>query len=281
MTDNEMLDLREGIRKKYEAYHLAKPGKYPSLKFNSYPAPYEHLRACFIDELTRQGKADMQEALAAIPGNKTFAKIFYEGYILKDEKVLDACYLYAWGQSREVTLDGHALPAVPDEHQPATSTKRSLDNRIDRNKVLLGGLLVVTGLLVYVAIGQQRANPYAHGLVFSTPAAGDTVPRIMLARGEVTNAGTVWIVIRSAGRPEYYVQAPIKVNADGAWEGPIYTGNSEKACIGLRFQLRAFVNPAKALTADEVIFSWPEAEISSDVVEVMRGARDTEQSPTP
>ncbi|MBO0934353.1 hypothetical protein [Fibrella aquatilis] len=276
-----MLTLKEGVRKKYEAYRLAKPGKYPVLKFNSYPAPYEHLRNSFKEELTGYGQADMQEALAAIPSTKTFAKIFHEGYIIKDENVLNACYLYAWGKPRPVASEEASSAVLPDVSKPVvTSLKTPLIGQANRRVLLFAALLIGAGLVAYVAIGYYRSTLPPSGLVIISPTKDMTVPRIMIAQGKVAHAKTVWMVIHNPEFPDYYVQVPIKVGADGAWEGLIYTGSREKGNIGVRFQVRAFVNPTKPLIEEQVLHAWPEAELSSGIIEVIRGPQDV-QPPTP
>lgn len=284
MTDNEMLALRAAIRRKYEAYRLTKPGKYPTIKFNSYPTPYEHLRISFTEELATHGKADMQEALAHIPSTKTFAKIFHEGYILKDEKVINTCYLYAWGQPRDTGSEAEpisVLPPVPDPAPAPTPSQITFIRRPYRRNLLLVSLLILAGLGVYVAGNYYRSALSPNKLVIVTPTNGMTVPRVMIANGRASSSGSVWLVVHPAGHPEYYVQAPMKVTADGTWEGPLYTGNRDPASVGVRSQLRAFVNPAKALIEDQVIYSWPKAELSSDLIEVTRGPQDIQYPATP
>ncbi|MBO0936644.1 hypothetical protein J2I47_08825 [Fibrella sp. HMF5335] len=275
MTDSEMLILTEGIRKKYESYRLAKPGKYPVLKFNSYPVPYEHLRKSFQEELSSHGQADMQEAIAAIPSTKVFAKVFHEGYILKDEKVINACYLYAWGKPRNITTETARPHIVPEEPQPATiPTDKPFIGRVSRRNLLVAALVSGAGLLAYAAVKYYRSTLSPSGLVITSPTSGMTVPRIMIAQGKVAHAELVWLVIRNPKHPEYYVQDPAMVSDDGTWRVPIYTGNSDKSSIGVRFQIRAFVNPVKPLLEGQMIYAWPEAELSSGIVDVIRGPQD-------
>jgi hypothetical protein len=278
MTDNEMLILKEAIREKYEACRLSKPGKYPVLKFNSYPTPYEHLQKSFKEELASYGQADMQEALAAIPSAKVFAKIFHEGYIIKDNNVLNTCYLYAWGRPRNVAADVVPTVTVPDVPRPTTTPAAgsSVKQTYKRN-LLLAALISGAGL---AAIGYYRSTLHPGELVITSPVNGMTVPRIMIAKGRANHAELVWLVIRNPKRPEYYVQSPAIVSDNGTWEIPIYTGSSDKSSIGVRFQLRAFINPPKTLLEGQTVYAWPEAELSSDIIEVVRGPQDI-QSPTP
>lgn len=274
-----MIVLREAIRQKYETHRLAKPGKYPVLKFNSYPAPYEHLRKSFQDELASHGQADMRQALAVIPSIKVFAKVFHDGYVLKDENMINACYLYAWGKPRHTTGttdDTMMMSATP--RSTAVSTAAFVTRPYSR-KLLWTSLIAGAGcFLVYVAISYYRSTAHPSRLIISSPTDGMTVPRIMIAEGKASNAKVVWLIIHNPDRPEYYVQDPIAVADDDTWRGPIYTGNLDKRTIGIQFQLRAFVNPVKPIVEGQMIYAWPKAELSSDVITIVRGAQDIQTS---
>jgi hypothetical protein len=98
----------------------------------------------------------------------------------------------------------------------------------------------------------------------------------LFIEGRVLNAETVWVVVRPQKKDEYYFQSPIKVKSDGTWKGEIYVGSTSKESIGLTFEVRAFVKPAGAPESLEVLestvpTSWPEAELLSSTVEVVRG----------
>ncbi|MBO0952095.1 hypothetical protein [Fibrella forsythiae] len=272
MTEHEMQNLKEHIRKKYDAYRLAKPGKYPALKFNSYPASYEHLRNSFKEEFDKLGNADMQEALAAIPSAKTWAKIFHDGYILRDEKILNTCYLYVWGTPRDTAsgaLEKTDVPTAMPEAQTSLgwTTRRSL---------LVAGLAIGIGGLIYV-VSRQLTDE----LVISNPANGMVVPRLMVVEGKASNAEVVWPIVhpirsRTHANPidEYYVQDPIRVAKDGTWKGIVYIGGPNKTHVGIRYQLRVFINPAKPLLDEQLIYSWPRAERASSAVEIERGPQE-------
>ncbi|NID09747.1 hypothetical protein [Fibrivirga algicola] len=276
MTDNEMVDLRDAIRKKYEGYRFAKPGKYPPIKFNSYPAPYEYLRTSFKEELLSQGQAEMKEALTTIPSIKTFAKIFHDGYVLKDEKAITTCCLYAWGSptppttesSHTITTATSTTPLVPSyTDKPAAPTV----SWILRNKAWLAGIVLSAAAAVYAARPFFARMSPPSDLLIDDPLHGKIVSREVLAVGRVSNARKVWIVVRAVGGRRYWVQRPIDVNDDHSWRGVIYIGSSDKADIGVHSQIRAFVNPIHELAEEQVLYAWPEAELSTPVVEVVRG----------
>jgi len=274
MTDNEMVDLRAAIRKKYEGYRSAKPGKYPTIKFNSYPAPYEYLRTSFKEELLSQGQTDMQEALTAIPSIKTFAKIFHDGYVLKDEKAITTCCLYAWGKptppasESSITTPTSTASLVPSyAEKPIAPTV----GWVVRNRTWLAGIVLSTAAAVYAARPLLDRTSPPSGLTINYPLHGKLVPREVLAVGRVSDARKVWIVVRAVGGRRYWVQRPIDVDDDHTWRGVIYIGSSDKADIGVRSQIRAFVNPTHELAEEQVLYAWPEAELSTPVVEVVRG----------
>ncbi len=268
-----MQALREDIKKKYETCRLQKPGKYPKIKFNSYPAAYAHLQESIKEELVKYGQTDTQQAVAAIPSTKIFAKIFHENYVLKDEKIIDTCYLYARGKTRDEFYEVADGLASANMTQTGPLAKNWLSNWTTTGKITLAGVIILAGLAVHRAT-TQPATLSASGLVIDSPTNDSIVPRQLLARGKVTNASTVWIVVRNAKAIRYWVQPEIKVNGDGTWKGPIYIGSEDKADIGMKAQIRAFVGPAKSLTEGEVLYSWPEAQLSSGIVEVVRGPKD-------
>ena len=273
MTEKEMHALREDIKRKYEAHRLDKPGKYPKIKFNSYPAAYVHLQESIKEELVKYGQTDPQQAGVAIPSTKIFAKIFHENYVLKDEKIIDTCYLYARGTTRDnlstITVDA----ADTDTTKTGTFARNWFSNWTATGKITLAGVIIFAGLAVHKATNQPSTLA-ANGLVIDSPTNDSIVPRQLLAQGKVANANVVWVVVRSAESVRYWVQPEAKVNDDGTWKGHIYVGSVDKGDGGIRYQIRAFVNPAKPLAEGEVLYSWPEAQLSSGIVEVVRGPKD-------
>lgn len=271
MTEHEMHSLRENIRKKYETYHSQKPGKYPKIKFNSYPTAYIHLQESIKEELAKYGRTDTQQAVATIPSTKIFAKIFHENYVLKDEKIIDTCYLYATGRTRDTSYAVAVDFASTDTTRTATLTNNWFSNWTTTGKLTLAGVVMLaSGFAVYKA-ATQPSTLTPSGLVIDSPINDSIVPRQLLATGRVTNANLVWVVVHSPKSVRYWVQPEAKVNNDGIWKGHIYVGSEDKGDIGMRAQLRAFVNPAKPLTEGEVLYSWPQAQLSSGIVEVIRG----------
>ena len=65
----------------------------------------------------------------------------------------------------------------------------------------------------------------------------------------------------------------MKVGDDHTWRGAIYIGSANVANVGLVFQIRAFVNPVATLNEGDLLQSWPQAELATGVVEVIRGAQ--------
>lgn len=267
-----MQALREDIKKKYEECRLQKPGKFPKIKFNSYPAAYVHLQESIKEELVKYGQTDTQLSAAAIPSTKIFAKIFHEDYALKDEKIIDTCYLYAYGKTRDTYYKLAGNPADTTAIHTATLPRHWFSNWTTTGKITLAGVAILAGLAVYKATTQQ-ALP-ASGLVIDSPTNDSIVPRQLLAKGRVTNATNVWVVVRNAKAVRYWVQPEATVNDDGTWKGPIYIGSEDKADIGMRAQIRAFVNPTQTLQEGQILYTWPEAQLASGIVEVVRGAKD-------
>ncbi|MEZ0542326.1 hypothetical protein [Fibrella arboris] len=276
MTEDEMQALRNDIKKKYESYHADKPGKYPKIKFNSYPAAYLPLQDSFKEELQKYGQLDGPQIAATIPSTRIFAKIFHENYILREAKIIDTCYLYARGKTRD-----YFAPVATDEdkapiHQSMNSsaTRLSFTNWPLTRWPVVAGITLLSGVVVYALVGQSQTKLPASDLVITRPIHNNVVPRQLFAEGRVSNASHVWVVVRNSKAIRYWVQPEINVNADGSWKGPIFVGSEDKADIGFRAQIRAFVKPMEPIKEGDVLYAWPKAEASSGMIEVIRGPQD-------
>jgi len=80
----------------------------------------------------------------------------------------------------------------------------------------------------------------------------------------------VWVVVHPMEVADYWVQSPASVKADGTWKTIIYIGRPGTVDVGKHFEIRAVANPKKSIETGDVLPCWPEAEMSSEVVEVTR-----------
>ncbi len=267
-TLNEAMNtLREGIKTKYEAYHRQDEKRFPTIEYNTNRINYEPLRASFDEEFYGVRKLDRAKNTIHIPSTKTFAAIFCDEQYVPGKKILNTCRSYADGASQN-GVEGNM--AAAKQLRATTTPKRT------RGVLLMAGMALLLGGVGYLLIDQLYLSQRASGLVILRPQNKQLVTGKSFIKGRVMNADTVWVVVRPQKEDEYYFQVPIKVKSDGTWMGEIYVGSVGKESIGLTFEVRAFVKPAGAPESLEVLEStvpdaWPEAELLSPVVEVIRG----------
>ncbi len=258
-----MQTLREGIKSKYEEYNRQDEKRFPPLEYNTNRANYEALRLSFEEEFYVIRGVDRGKNTIHIPSTKTFAAIFCDENYVPGKKILNTCHSYAEGFSQLVPGESASVP------------RRVMVRKINR-RLLIVGILVLVSAISYLIVNSLQAPPPASGLVMHRPQKKQVVGRKSLVEGSVSNADTIWVVVRPQQKEEYYFQPPIKVKSDGTWTGEIYVGSVGKETTGLTFEVRAFVRPVGAPESLEVIESivpdsWPEAELSSPIVEVVRG----------
>jgi len=92
-----------------------------------------------------------------------------------------------------------------------------------------------------------------------------------LIKGTVTgHSATVWVVVHPVETEDFWVQPRVKVSPDGTWKVRIYIGRPGSEDIGKFFEVRAVKNPTKSLKKGDVLGGWPNAEVSSYVIELER-----------
>ena len=269
LANGEIKDLRERIKAKYNQYHLRDRDRFPLFDYNTNRANYEPLVDSFIEEFYTVRGIEPKKNTLHIPSARTLASIFCNDNYVPGIKILNTCRSYAEGPSRVADETGATVTKLPEGSPKATKTASI-------QRVGLAGLVFLTGIAVYAAITHFRAASRPSGLIMHRPYTKQTVSRRPVVEGKVSNADTVWIVVRPVGLNEYYMQPPVRVDYDGTWRSQIYVGTIGKENIGSAFHVRAFVNPAGAFKVLEeyerdVFNRWPDAELSTDIVEVVRG----------
>lgn len=270
-ADNEHMEiamktLREGIKNRYGDYHRKDKSRFPNLEYNTNRLNYEPLAESFREEFYGVRGLDRAKNTIHIPSTKTFAAIFCDDQYVPGKKILNTCRSYAEGASQLPIEEGASTT------QPITATTPSKKTR--------GILLTLSSILLlvtvsYLAISWLYAKTAASELVIHRPQTKQLVPRKSIIEGSVLNADTVWVIVRPQQKNEYYFQSPIKVKSDGTWTGEIYVGSSDKESTGLIYEVRAFVKPvglpeSLEVLESTVLASWPESELSSTIVEVVR-----------
>ncbi len=262
-TQKEMQALRTGIKNKYGTYNLQNRDRFPAFEYNTNRANYEPLVESFREEFYIIRGVDPADRNIHIPSTNTLAQLFCDEYYLPGKKILNTCQAYA-----------DELPRDPDLDDALTDNQRAVPVSVKTVNLLLAGIVLVAAFFIYV-IRKPASDtaPPASRLVLSRPSNGRVVPMEVLAAGTVSNAQTVWVVVRPTGSTHYYVQPPMEVKEDHTWRGVIYIGSVNRANVGLSFQVRAFVNPDAVLNEGDLLRMWPQAELATGVVEVVRGAQ--------
>ncbi len=260
-TQKEMIALREGIKNKYKAYHRLDIDRFPEFEYNTSRANYEPLAESFREEFFVVRGFDTSDRNIHIPSTNTLAQLFCDEYYLPGKKILNTCQVYTDELSQSTGVD-----------DSLTENPRVVTVPVKKLSLLLAGIVLVTILVVcIVSESILKVAPPASGLTLSRPSTGRVVPQELLAAGNVSNAQTVWVVVRPKGSKQYFVQPPMKVGDDHKWRGVIYIGSVNMANVGSAFQVRAFVNPVIALEEGNLLYSWPQAQLATGIVEVIRG----------
>ena len=123
-------------------------------------------------------------------------------------------------------------------------------------------LLVVGASVVYGQPGQLR---------ITAPADSSNLPELPFVEGVVADRDAkVWVVVHPMEVSDYWVQPSVNVKGDGSWRVKIHIGRPGRIDGGKEFEIRAVANPQKRLKEGEVLAGWPEAQWSSQVVDVVR-----------
>ena len=262
-TQKEMKTLREGIKNKYKSYHLLDRDRFPDFEYNTNRANYEPLRASFEEEFFMVRGLDPSDKTIHIPSTNTLAQLFCDEYYLPGQKIRNTCQSYT-----------DNLHWDTDINDTPTANPRVVTVPGKTVNLLLAGVVLSVALFIYIIWKPTLDAPLpASGLTLNRPSNGRVVPRELLAAGKVLNAKTVWVVVRPKGTNQYFVQPPMNVETDNTWRGVIYVGSINPANVGFTFQMRAFVNPAITLQKGDLLYSWPQAERATGIVEVIRGAQ--------
>lgn len=262
-TENELKTLREGILHRYRTYHRQDPDRFPILEYNTNRANYEPLKDSFEEEFYKIRHLDRNSPNVHIPSTNTLAMLFTDAAYVPSRKILNTCRSYAEGPTQP--FDKPRLTAYP---QPEPS-------RAAWGKQRIGiGLTSLLCLCITATAVTWLGAPAPGGLTITRPVPNSGVPQEVIIEGKVAHANTVWVAVRSKVNGMVWVQPPILVQDDGVWIGVVYVGKPSRENEGYAYQIRAFVNPASVLTSGNVLPDWPAADLSSNVVEVVRGSKN-------
>lgn len=271
---NENASLRETILIKYETYRLLDPYRFPAIELNTNRANYEPLRKSFEEEFyVKRGISRLNNNLH-IPSANTLSFIFNDNTFLPGRRILNTCQSYA-----DIEL-GHDFK---DTEPPQVATF-PLRNTSVRKAIFLGSIVLLS-LSSYFIINYIKQRS-AKNLTLDYSHHNQVISRPLILEGSASANDSVWIVIHPIGRAkngmtpegwnEYYLASPTLVDKLGHWKREIYIGRIGIEDIGVRFQIRVFVNLEnkgliKSGSEPQLLSSWPEAELASEVLEVIRG----------
>lgn len=261
-----MESLREGIRSKYEAYHRLNPDRFPVFSYNTNRANYEPLRESFEEEFYVVRSIDRTSNTIHIPSTKTLASIFTDEDYKPGRRILDTCRSYAWGKS-PTQVSQVPVNSAKNENPPGIPMSR-------RRLMYLAVCLGLIGLATVAVSAWRRSRIPENRLTVHYPAPNAVVPRRFLARGHVSDAHEVWIVVHIEDSLDYYVQRAVMIEPNGDWQGLVHAGRVGTIDVGRRVQMRVFINTNEPLEEEEVLYAWPKAEFASEVIDVVRGPTD-------
>jgi hypothetical protein len=146
--------------------------------------------------------------------------------------------------------------------------------RVVRAAVFLGIVLAVgwqalrTSELQAVPSTEQAES---RKIWITEPKDRGTVPERPYVEGKVSDPNAeVWLVVHPMEVADYWVQPRLTVRRDGTWRVSIYIGRPGNADVGKHFEIMAIANPKRPLKEGDVLKFWPDAEMKSEVVEVVR-----------
>ncbi|HEY2170373.1 MAG TPA: hypothetical protein VGJ30_12155 [Candidatus Angelobacter sp.] len=106
----------------------------------------------------------------------------------------------------------------------------------------------------------------------TSPTDGATVPERPFVEGTVSDPNaTVWVVIHPMEVSDYWVQPKTSMRGGGRWKVQVYAGRPGTPDVGKHFEIRAVANPKQPLREGIKLTDWPNAQLQSPIIEVVRG----------
>jgi hypothetical protein len=137
-------------------------------------------------------------------------------------------------------------------------------------RALVRTLFLIVLIAAFAAIAVPQPQPLS--VIITSPRDNAAVPWRPCVAGRVSDpAAKLYLVINDKSG-NYYVQpGPVSVKADGSWTARPYVAENKPGVFdGLPFELKALANPKAALEEGQVLAAWPEAEASSDLIDITR-----------
>jgi hypothetical protein len=108
-------------------------------------------------------------------------------------------------------------------------------------------------------------------LLIDAPCDGAKVAQRHFVQGVVTDAkAQVWVIVHPMETSDYWAQPNVTVRDGGKWKVLAYFGEPGAQHSGKSFEVRAVANPKLPLKEGQMLAKWPEAESTSQTIEVVR-----------
>ena len=138
------------------------------------------------------------------------------------------------------------------------------------NYYLIMIFVLSTGILSTFGLKAQHPNVNRDSIRIITPLNEDSVKEKQLIRGFISrNNSIVWVIVHPMETSDYWVQQQATAST-GSWNCLAYFGRAGSIDKSKYFEFRAITNPSEPLSNGQKIGSWPNAEIISDVILVIR-----------
>lgn len=258
LEDIDNATLRERIKKKYMLFTIQDMDTFPKFDYNTNRKNYEPLKKSFEDEFYNRRRIDRLKNNLHIPSTNTFASFFTDENYVPSQKILNTFLSY----TEKSIKPNHN----PDE-KPNSFTLFPLNSMKRR---ILFSILLIVGSVFFINFSYKWFIHRNDRLQILNPETNTTLPRISVIEGIATNAKEVFTVVRPKYGKKFYVQRPAIVKENGKWGEMLVLGRNDNEDVGYIFEIRAFINPSVKIKDDDILSSWPKAEVSTEVIEVTR-----------
>lgn len=277
---NELVTLREAIKERYRSFHRQDRLRFPLFEFNTNRTNYEPLRESFEEEFFVQRGVDRQKKTIHIPSTTTLSLLFTDDSYVPTQKIWNTCWSYAERQSKAAAVADEAV-ASPPTADAATGRGESVPPT-KSNWLLLIGIGLLVGLLLGVGVSLYLAKPFSekselaaqnatvpNRLAILHPYHKGHVPSTFVVNGLANPNEIVWIVTHFQDTKIYWVQFPALVDHRGFWVQAVKIAGAGFDIAGRKHEIRALVNPVNELKVNDVLSTWPKAERSTGVTEII------------
>lgn len=250
--------LRERIKKKYMLFNVQDMDRFPKFEYNTNRKNYEPLRESFEEEFFNQRGISRLKNNLHIPSTNTFALFFTDDSYVPNQKILNTCLSY----TEKAIKPNHSL-----EEKSNWFTLFPLNSM--RRRILFS-ILLILGSVFFINFSYKWFIHRNDRLQILSPETDTTIPRITVIEGKAIKAREVFVVVRAKYGKKFYVGRPAKVQENGKWDEMLVIGTKGNEDVGYIFEIRAFINPSVKIKDDDILSSWPNAEVSSESVYVTR-----------